>query len=162
MLFVFGLLLQKPWAWFRVRKHYFPILTLGYFYLFYSLVRSVLLCQLNGQVKYEASCLMVLLLFDEVAVALPNGGNGIPFSLPKSLVRRYVKVNEIKLLGSLVCEKDILQIETIYNRPSIPSIWSQPRFTEQWKIGLQNIMWSAVWWSNIWPFLSSILKQGEH
>ena len=83
---------------------------------------------------------MVLLLFDEVAVALPNGGNGIPFSLPKSLVRRYVKVNEIKLLGSLVCEKDILQIETIYNRPSIPSIWSQPRFTEQWKIGLQNIM----------------------
>ena len=42
---------------------------------------------------------MVLLLFDEVAVALPHGDSGIPFSLPKSLVRRYVKVNEIKFLG---------------------------------------------------------------
>ena len=105
---------------------------------------------------------MVLLLFDEVAVALPHGDNGIPFSLPKSLVRRYVKVNEIKLLGSLAGEKDILQIESIYNRPSIPSIWSQPRFAEQWKTGLQDIVWSAIWWSNIWPFLSSILKQGEH
>lgn len=100
-LFMFGLLLQKPRASFRVKKHYFPVQTLRYFnYLFYSLDRSALLCQLNGQVKYEASCLMVLLLFDEVAVTLPHDDSGIPFSLPKSLVRRYVKVIEIKLLGS--------------------------------------------------------------
>lgn len=59
---------------------------------------------------------MVLLLFDEVAVALPHCDSGIPFSLPKSLVRRYiymyVKVNEIKLLGSWGGEKDVLQIES--------------------------------------------------
>lgn len=54
------------------------------------------MCQLNGQVKYEAACLMVLLLFDEVAVAVPNSANGIPFSLPKSLVRRYVKLDDYK------------------------------------------------------------------
>jgi len=50
--------------------------------------RCALLCQTNGQVKYEAACLMVLLLFDEAAVALPDNVSGIPFSLPKPLVRR--------------------------------------------------------------------------
>ena len=52
--------------------------------------RCSLLCQLSGQVKYEAACLMVLLLFDEAAVVMPDSGSGIPFSLPKSLVRRFV------------------------------------------------------------------------
>ena len=34
---------------------------------------------------------MVLLLFDEVAVTLVDSCNyGIPFSLPKAIVRRYV------------------------------------------------------------------------
>ena len=55
---------------------------------------------------------MVLLLFDEVAVALPHDDSGIPFSLPKSLVRRYVEVNEIKFLGCLAGGKDVLQIES--------------------------------------------------
>ena len=53
-----------------------------------SCFRCALLCQSNGQVKYEAACLMFLLLFDEVAMALPDKVNSIPFSLPKSLVRR--------------------------------------------------------------------------
>ena len=53
-----------------------------------SVFRCALLCQSNGQVRYEAACLMVLLLFDEVAMALPDKVNNIPFSLPKSLVRR--------------------------------------------------------------------------
>lgn len=39
---------------------------------------------------------MVLLLFDEVAVTVPNSDSGIPFSLPKSLVRRYVRVEDYK------------------------------------------------------------------
>ena len=54
------------------------------------LLRCALLCQLTGQVKYEAACLMVLLLFDEAAVGVPDRSSGIPFSLPKSLLRRYV------------------------------------------------------------------------
>ena len=53
-----------------------------------SCFRCALLCQSSGQVRYEAACLMVLLLFDEVAMALPDKVNSIPFSLPKSLVRR--------------------------------------------------------------------------
>ena len=72
--------------------------------LFYSLIRCALLCQPNGQVKYEASCLMVLLLFDEVAVAVPHRDSGIPFSLPKSLVRRYVHVKvRLMLAKEFVC-----------------------------------------------------------
>jgi len=55
---------------------------------------------------------MVLLLFDEVAVAVPHGDSGIPFSLPKSLVRRYVKINDHRLLGSSSVEKGFLQIES--------------------------------------------------
>ncbi|CAH3027837.1 unnamed protein product, partial [Porites evermanni] len=59
-------------------------------YSTYTLVtRCALLCQSSGQVRYEAACLMVLLLFDEVAMALGDKVNSIPFSLPKSLVRRY-------------------------------------------------------------------------
>ena len=56
--------------------------------LSYSVFRCALLCQSSGQVRYEAACLMVLLLFDEVAMALGDKVNSIPFSLPKSLVRR--------------------------------------------------------------------------
>lgn len=50
---------------------------------------------------------MALLLFDEVAVALPDSGSEIPFSLPKSLVRRYVKVYEV-VLSLFKCKRKSL------------------------------------------------------
>ena len=64
---------------------------------------------------------MALLLFDEVAVAVPHGDGGIPFSLPKSLVRRYVKVNEykMKLLGSWSGEKHVIQVESTLRVDSV-------------------------------------------
>ena len=68
---------------------------------FDSLRRCILFCQSNGQVKYEAACLMVLLLFDEVAVTLVDSTyHGVPFSLPKAIVRRYV----IRSLIIVICQ----------------------------------------------------------
>lgn len=44
---------------------------------------------------------MVLLLFDEVAVTLVDSGNlGVPFSLPKAIVRRYV----IRSIIIVICQ----------------------------------------------------------
>lgn len=43
---------------------------------------------------------MVLLLFDEVAVTLVDSNYGIPFSLPKAIVRRYV----IRSIIIVICQ----------------------------------------------------------
>ncbi|XP_068721388.1 rotatin-like isoform X1 [Montipora capricornis] len=100
-------------------------------YSVYTLVtRCALFCQSNGQVKYEAACLMVLLLFDEAAVTLPDSSNGgISFSLPKSVVRRFqlpftppvhtpVSVHQsqgLELKNSLTSEPSVSRLRLAWN-----------------------------------------------
>lgn len=61
------------------------------------LSRHALLAPAGGTVRYEVSCVMTLLLFDEVArCPLPeerreNGGD-IMFALPALVLKRYVSI----------------------------------------------------------------------